>query len=207
MKRIGEVLVESGLINEDQLNTLLEDQSENPQLNLGEMAAKRYNIPLATVESTFVDIIVLPSVRTLLLRALTQELSRFVAKTDFQIESLNLNMNITEVEIARTVSSLFQQSDTEESGMQPSGKRTHTKIHGAIELCIHISEDITITPPGQVIAFTLDDRTGALTLDQAVLEKIKTSFRNAISPQEADRRMLDSMRKQELQEIIARYYK
>lgn len=207
VKRFGEVLIESGLLTLDQLNELLEEQRQDPHMNIGEMASKRFDIPISKIEALFVEQIVLPSVRTILLRALSQELSPFIAKSEFQIEDLNLNMTIIQLEIARTVTSTFKTNSDNESTMESHGRHASTKIHGILVISITITDAFTITPPDNHIHFTLEESTGAISLEQCKLDGIKYMFRNAIRNQIGIPQNLDPIREEEVQEILTRYYK
>lgn len=207
VKRIGEVLIESGLLTQEQLNELLNEQRQNPHMNIGEMASKRFDIPISTIETMFVEHIILPSVSSILLQALTQELSPFVAKSEFQINDLNIHMKIVQLELARTVTSVFKADPNKDSSMESHGRHASTMIHGIIDLSITITDQINVAPPDGNVRFTLDDKTGAITLEQSKLDGIKNSFRNAIRDQIGMPNDLDLVREEEMNDLLNRYYR
>lgn len=206
VKRIGEALIDSGILSQDQLDILLDEQRHNPLMNLGEMAAKRFEIPIEQIESVFVDQIVLPSVRALLVKALAHELSPYVARTDFQIHDLCINMKIVQLEIARTVTSYFLANAPDAHHMMPTGKKASTKIQGNIELSITIMEGYEINPPDNTIQFTLDEGTGSIALEQCKLDGIKYVFRQAIKSKIGLPHDIDLIREEEMADLLNRYY-
>lgn len=60
---LGEALIEAGLINEAHLKKALTAQASNPNLSLGEIITKLYDVPRDMVESHYITLAIIPLIK------------------------------------------------------------------------------------------------------------------------------------------------
>ena len=140
-KRLGEALIEEGILDHTQLNEVLLLQKEQPYRSFGDIVSESYQIPHETIEAVFVNRSLIPAIINLLRDHLNKEENKFSSTIPLKANQLKFEIEINSVRLKRTVSKSFVKNYLGDFSTNPEAVETATDIDGSLTIIIKTSNN------------------------------------------------------------------
>ncbi len=199
-KRIGEALIEAGLLSRMQLQRALQIQDECAYRSFGDIITSAYGIPSEKIESAFVNLVLLPALNDLLIHHLKTEENKFTSHIPIKADQLIYDIEIQTLTLKKTISSSFSKNDDQELVSEPR-RSTSTELSGMLNLTIRTQEKEIICERNR-LTFTYESDTGSAQLDGSTITGLQFRFKQKNKERLGEKISCSPITEQELREVL-----
>ena len=162
-KRLGEALMEEGILNQNQLDEALIIQKDQPYRSFGDIVSLSCQIPRETIENVFVKRSLIPAIITLLTNHLSKEEHKFSSSIPLKADQLQFEIEINSIRLKRTVSKSFVKNSQGNFTFNPEVTETATDIDGSLTILIKtLNHDIVYRENGLHFTYEFEKRNAEL---------------------------------------------
>lgn len=174
-KLLGELLVEAGLLTEEQLNSTLELQRSEPYRTFGDLVSTTFQIPQEMVEELFINKTLIPTIQQMLIQQLRAEEDKFTAKIPFQADQLLYRVDVTSITLNRMHSKTFQKQENGQLVTQDSTPKPETEIKGVLNIRVTTDNGVEVITRDKM-PFEYDSDSQHVMLDRSLIDGMKFQF-------------------------------
>lgn len=201
-KPFGEILVEAGVIDRDQLNQVLDIQKDNPHRTVGEIVSAAFGVPMETIEAVFTQQILIPSIQAMLTDYLRKEAEMHADSLPFSFNQLIYDIDVLSITLKRTVVTSFVKHPREAASMMLDGRNTATEIGGKLRLTIKTQDDETICDPVDMLSYMYEFETGKAQFAESAIQGLRFLFSRKIREQLGETFVFQPVRQDELEDLL-----
>lgn len=201
-KPFGEVLVENGTIDANQLERVLEIQKDNPHRTIGEIVSATFGIPMENIEAVFVQRVLIPAIQSMLTDYLRLEAENHADSIPFSVNQLIYDIAVMSIRLKRTVTTSFTRRDPGIPDMRLEQRDTITEIGGKLRLSIKTQDEETICDPVDMLSYVYEFETGKAQFADSALEGIRFLFSRKIREQLGEMFVFHPVRQDELEDLL-----
>ncbi len=200
-KRFGEILIDVEILQQSQLDEILKIQAEHPYRTFGEIVSTTYGIPMETIESIFVQHVLIPSIKEIFIEHLKKEEEKFSSDIPIQVDQLLYDIDIDTVTLKRTIDTTFASTETGELTLIPEDRRSSTEVGGDLKITIRTQDAETVSQRDKQ-AFIYLSETGQVLLKGSLLDGIKFQYSQKNKEKMGEELIFNPVTEQEMRDVL-----
>ncbi|MEW6237779.1 MAG: hypothetical protein AB1656_20525 [Candidatus Omnitrophota bacterium] len=201
-KRLGQALIDSGVIDSRQLDEALAVQKEHSHRTLGEIVSSSYAVPMEMIETVFVKDILVPSVKHMLADHLKMEEEKFTQALPIKANQLVYDIEIISTKFRRTISTHFIREEGSDFPLKLHNRYATTDMEGILKIAISSASGETICQENYV-SFRYDFGDKSARFEGGDLSGIQFRFSRAIAERLGKVLTYKPISEQELDDVLS----
>ncbi|RJP30551.1 MAG: hypothetical protein C4527_09405 [Candidatus Omnitrophota bacterium] len=202
-KRLGEALIDAGLLLPAQLQQALSIQQEQPHRALGEIIISHFDLSNEEIESVFVNQILIPAMSNMLIHHLKSEESKFTSALPIRAAQLIYQIDVCEFTLTRITNTTFSQNEKGELTIVSKKRNSSTTVNGELKILIQTRDGETVCVRDK-LTFAYESEGGKVKLDGSSINGIRFSFSRKNKERMGEDLLFQPITEEELRELLER---